>query len=108
MAKRNPKKSRGQADRKDQAADSQAQENTKERPPRSLAVAQGGIRTSCDLACLFSAVICDTLNKSITVGQANVVVNAGGKILRIAEAQMRYGGMPPIKSATPFALPAAS
>ena len=60
------------------------------------------------MANLFASVICDTLNKTITVGQANVVVNAGGKILRIAEAQMRYGGMPPVKAATPFALPAAS
>jgi len=50
-------------------------------------------------------VICDVLSKSVTVGQANVVVNAGGKILRVAEAQMRYGGLPPAMASAPFALP---
>lgn len=92
---------------KDQTAIAERQENTEVKEPKSLAIVTKGIRTSGDLANMFAAVICDTLDKSITVGQANVVCNAGGKILRIAEAQMRYGGLTPQKSGEPFQLPSS-
>jgi len=58
---------------------------------RSLAIASAGIQTGGDFANMMSALMSDLISGSITPQTANAVVNAGGKLLKITELQLKYG-----------------
>lgn len=80
------------------AAEAAAREAAAAVPPppekqraRSLAIAQGGLRTGFDTINMLTATITDVLEESITTSQASVVVNAIGKVLKVVELQFKYG-----------------
>jgi hypothetical protein len=58
---------------------------------RSLKIARGGLTTGFDTINLLTATITDVLEEGITTNQANVVVNAVGKVLKVVELQFKYG-----------------
>lgn len=62
-----------------------------ERTPRSLAIAQRGIGTSRDFAQYMSALMCDVVEGRLNPGVCNAAVNAGGKLLKCAEMELKYG-----------------
>lgn len=62
-----------------------------EAPPKSIAIAAGGITTGSQFARLMSALMTDLLEGQVTPGVANATVNAGGKLLKVVEMQMKYG-----------------
>jgi len=70
-------------------------EVSKEQQPRSLPIAAGGIRTSEDFASMMSALMSDVIEGRVTPGVSNAAVNAGGKLLKIVELQLKYGTSPP-------------
>ena len=59
--------------------------------PRSLEVAKKGIRTGGDFALMMSALMSDVIEGQVTPQVANATVNAGGKLLKVVELQLKYG-----------------
>src|SRR3954465_5282147 len=59
--------------------------------PRSLAITEQGIRTGNDFARCMSALMSDIIASRVTPQVGNAVCNAGGKLLKVVELQMRYG-----------------
>lgn len=62
-----------------------------EGPPQSLDIAKKGIKTGRDFANFMSALMSDLIEGKITPGIGNAACNAGGKLLKVVEMQMRYG-----------------
>lgn len=60
-------------------------------PPRSLAIAENGIETSRDFARLMSALMSDLIAGRVPSGVGNAACNAGGKLLKVVELQLKYG-----------------
>lgn len=67
----------------------------KEKEPRSLAIANGGIRTGNDFASLMSALMSDLIDGRVTPSIGNATCNAGGKLLKVVEMQYKYGTQGP-------------
>jgi len=59
--------------------------------PRSLAIAEGGIRTGKDFANVMSALMSDLLSGRVTPNIGNATCNAGGKLLKVVELEYKYG-----------------
>lgn len=59
--------------------------------PRSLSYAEAGVRTGRDFAGMMSALMSDTISGRITPQVCNATVNAGGKLLKVVELQLKYG-----------------
>lgn len=59
--------------------------------PKSVQIASKGIRTAPDASEFLSALIGDTMTEAVPVRIANTSVNAMGKLLKVAELQLRYG-----------------
>lgn len=59
--------------------------------PLSLGLSQRGVKTGRDFAGLMSALMSDLIEGRISPGVANAVCNAGGKMLKVVEMQMKYG-----------------
>jgi hypothetical protein len=59
--------------------------------PRSLAIAEAGIGTGNDFARCMSALMSDIIASRVTPQVGNAVCNAGGKLLKVVELQLRYG-----------------
>lgn len=59
--------------------------------PRSLAVAAKGIRTADDFANYMSALMSDLIEGTVAPPVGHAACNAGGKLLKVVELQMRYG-----------------
>ena len=59
--------------------------------PRCLKVASKGIRTGADFAAMMSMLMSDVVEGSISPGIANATCNAGGKLLKVVEMQIKYG-----------------
>jgi len=69
-----------------------SKESEQERkPPKSLAIAEHGVRTAQQFSALMSALMTDLLNGSITPGIGNATCNAGGKLLKMVELNQKYG-----------------
>lgn len=77
------------------------QENTKANPsdlnlvkeePRSLSLAERGVKTGADFANMMSALMSDIIADRITPSKANAACNAGSKLLKVVEMQYKYGG----------------
>jgi hypothetical protein len=62
-----------------------------QKAPASLAIAKDGIQTGRDFARFMSALMSDLIEGKITPGVGNAAVNAGGKLLKVVELQMKYG-----------------
>lgn len=59
--------------------------------PRSLALAARGIRTGADFSKVMSALISDIIEEKVTPQVANAACNAGGKLLKVVEMQIKHG-----------------
>jgi len=59
--------------------------------PRSLRIAESGIRTGFDFADLMSSLMSDIISGRVTPAVGNAACNAGGKLLKIVEMQYKYG-----------------
>ena len=59
--------------------------------PRSLKIAQNGIRTNTDFAKLMSSLMSDLIEGRITPQVGNATCNAGGKLLKVVEMSYKYG-----------------
>jgi hypothetical protein len=66
-------------------------QETSKLTPRSLAIAERGINTGHQFSALMSAIMSDLLSGSVTPAIANASCNAGGKLLKMVELQMKYG-----------------
>lgn len=64
---------------------------TKEEP-RSLALAERGVKTGGDFANMMSALMSDIIADRITPSKANAACNAGRQLLKVVEMQHQYGG----------------
>lgn len=60
--------------------------------PRSLSLAERGVRTGGDFASMMSALMSDIIAERISPSIANAACNAGGKLLKVVEMQYKYGG----------------
>ena len=58
---------------------------------RSFTIASKGVVTGNDFAKLMSGLMSDLILGTITPQVANAACNAGGKLLKIVEMQIRYG-----------------
>jgi len=65
--------------------------------PRSAALAARGVQTANEFAGLMSALISDVIEGAVSPGICNAAVNAGGKLLKVVEMQIRYGTAHPHK-----------
>lgn len=59
--------------------------------PRSLAIADRGIKTGSDFADMMSALMSDLVAGRVTPQIGNATCNAGGKLLKIVDMQYKYG-----------------
>lgn len=59
--------------------------------PKSLLIAERGIRTSSDFANMMSCLMSDLATGRVTPQVGNAMCNAGGKLLKVVEMQQRYG-----------------
>lgn len=65
--------------------------NTRTDEARSIDIAAKGVSTGNQFAKLMSALMSDLIEGKITPSVANAAVNAGGKLLKITEMQLRFG-----------------
>ena len=63
--------------------------------PLCLGIAEHGITTAKQYAQLMSAIMTDLIAGSITPQTSNAVCNAGGKLLKVVELQLKYGKASP-------------
>ena len=61
------------------------------RPARCHGIAVKGIKTSLDFSAFMSALMSDVISGAVSPGVGNAACNAGGKLLKVVELQMRYG-----------------
>ena len=59
--------------------------------PRSLRIAEHGVRTGNEFADLMSAMMSDIISGRITPAVGNAACNAGGKLLKVVEMQYKFG-----------------
>lgn len=62
--------------------------------PKSLQIAEQGIKTSGDFRDLMSAIMSDVIAGRLTPNMTNAACNAGGKMLKMVDLEMRYGTSP--------------
>lgn len=55
------------------------------------AISQRGVGTAGEFAALMIGLIDDVIEDRISVGKANAITSAGGKLLKAVELQHRYG-----------------
>ena len=73
-----------------QARPEESQEIVKGKP-RSLKVAEHGIKTGHDFANFMSALMSDLIEGRVTPNIGNAACNAGGKLLKVVEMEYKYG-----------------
>lgn len=59
--------------------------------PRSLSIAQRGVKTGDDFARMMSALMSDLIEGRVTPSVGNATCNAGGKLLKVVEMKYKYG-----------------
>jgi hypothetical protein len=77
--------------KEDTPTNSETLELVKEEP-RSLAIAERGVKTGTDFANMMSALMSDIIAERISPNKANATCNAGRQLLKVVEMQYRYGG----------------
>jgi hypothetical protein len=63
--------------------------------PRCLVISEKGIRTGSQFANFMSALMSDLIEGRVTPGVGNAAVNAGGKMLKVVEMQLKFGTASP-------------
>lgn len=63
----------------------------KQRPAVSLSIAEKGIVTGHDFAGFMSALMSDLVGGRVSPMVGNAACNAGGKLLKVVEMQMKFG-----------------
>jgi len=58
--------------------------------PRCIKIAQRGVRTGGDFASLMAALMSDVIEGRVSAQTANAACNAGGKLLKIVDMQIKY------------------
>jgi hypothetical protein len=59
--------------------------------PRSLKVASKGIRTTTDFANMMAALMSDLIEGRVSPNVGDATCNAGAKLIKVVELQMKYG-----------------
>lgn len=59
--------------------------------PRSLAIANRGIKSSDDFSNMMSALMSDLIEGTVTASVGNATCNAGGKLLKMVDMTYKYG-----------------
>lgn len=72
-----------------------AETPTNKETPRSLGVAERGIRTGKDFAEFMSGLMSDLIDGRVTPNVGNATCNAGGKLLKVVEMEYKYGTQGP-------------
>src|SRR5690242_17362619 len=72
--------------------------------PRSLKIAEKGIKTGHDFANLMSALMSDLIEGRVAPNVGNATSNAGGKLLKVVEMQYKYGTVSPGKESKTLVL----
>lgn len=92
MAKPNPDKT-GNANNTRRIGESSGenQKGNTSKTSRSIEISRNGIRTASDFASVMAALMSDVLEERVTPRVANAVCNAGGKLLKVVDMQLRYG-----------------
>lgn len=62
--------------------------------PKSLPIAEAGIKTSRDFRNLMSAIMSDVIAGRLTPNMTNAACNAGGKLLKMVDLEYKYGTSP--------------
>src|SRR5882672_5565040 len=62
--------------------------------PKSLAIAEAGIKTSGDFRNFMSSVMSDVIAGRVTASITNAACNAGGKLLKMVDLEYKYGTDP--------------
>jgi len=70
--------------------------------PKSLQVAERGIKTGRDFADFMSCLMSDIVAGRVTPQVGNGACNAGGKLLKVVEMQYKYGDTTPGRPKTLF------
>ncbi len=60
-------------------------------PPESFALATRGVGTATDFADLMGALMADVIHGRVSPQTAKAACNAGGKLLKVVEMQLKYG-----------------
>jgi hypothetical protein len=68
-----------------------ASKDVLESPPRSLKIAQRGIKTSEHFCNFMSALMSDLIEGKVTAQVGNASCNAGGKLLKMVDMTYKYG-----------------
>ena len=71
-----------------------AKKTEEKREPKSLTIAEGGIKTSRDFRNLMSAIMSDVIAGRLTPNMTNAACNAGGKLLKMVDLEYKYGTDP--------------
>jgi hypothetical protein len=58
---------------------------------RTLRFARRGVRNSADVKGFMGALMSDLIEGRVSPGVGNAACNAGGKLLKVAEMEMKYG-----------------
>ena len=74
-----------------QTADEGSIEVAQKQEPRCLAIAKRGVRTGGQFAEMMSALMSDLVEGNVTPQIGNATCNAGGKLLKVVEMQLKYG-----------------
>lgn len=61
------------------------------RPARSITIAEGGVYEGHRFAEYMSALMTDVVRGAVTPDVCNASCNAGGKLLKMVELQLKYG-----------------
>ena len=64
---------------------------------RSLAIAEGTLRTGSDFADLIAALISDVVRGTLAPPVLTATCNGVGKLLKMVELQHKYGGGKPLR-----------
>jgi len=67
------------------------EQNSNGDQPKALLCAAKGIKTSRDFANYMAALMTDLVQGKITPSTANAACNAGGKLLRVVEMELKHG-----------------
>lgn len=74
-----------------EGSESLAKREGEREAPRSLAIANKGIKTGHDFANMMGALMSDLIDGRVTPNVGNATCNAGGKLLKVVEMQFKYG-----------------
>lgn len=78
-------------DKEAEATNDESKKGVPQEQPRCLSIATKGIQTAGEFASMMSALMSDVIEGNVTPQVSNAAVNAGGKLLKVVEMQLKYG-----------------